>query len=81
MRLMGQGPQADGNFNLEVVLNRGDSGDVHHAGGVDAMAPGPDGHPNTDGFLQRIESDLDLVRVTGVIIGPPARLDSVLEST
>ena len=42
--------QADGNFQLEKGHNRGDSGDVHHAGGVDAMAPGPDGHPNTDGY-------------------------------
>ena len=42
--------QADGNFQLEKGQNRGDSGDVHHAVGVDAMAPGPDGHPNTDGY-------------------------------
>jgi len=42
--------QADGSFALEKGYNRGDAGDVHHAGGVDAMAPGPDGHPNTDGY-------------------------------
>lgn len=42
--------QADGNFQLEKGHNRGDAGDVHHAGAVDAMAPGPDGHPNTDGY-------------------------------
>ncbi len=42
--------QADGNFQLEKGVNRGDSGDVHHGGGVDAMAPGPDGHPNTDAY-------------------------------
>jgi len=42
--------QADGGFNLEMGYNRGDAGDLHHAAGVDAMAPGPDGHPNTDGY-------------------------------
>lgn len=42
--------QADGNFQLEKGHNRGDSGDVHHGASVDAMAPGPDGHPNTDGY-------------------------------
>ena len=42
--------QADGNFQLEKGHNRGNAGDVHHAAGVDAMAPGPDGHPNTDGY-------------------------------
>jgi len=42
--------QADGNFNLEKGNNRGDAGDVHHAAGVDAIAPGPYGYPNTDGY-------------------------------
>jgi M6 family metalloprotease-like protein len=42
--------QADGNFQLEQGLNRGDAGDVHHALGVDAIGPGPGGHPNTDGY-------------------------------
>jgi hypothetical protein len=42
--------QADGNFQLEKGLNRGDAGDLHRGGGVDAMAPGPELHPNTDGY-------------------------------
>lgn len=42
--------QADGNFQLEKGMNRGDAGDVHHGAGVDAIAPGPDGHPNTDAY-------------------------------
>lgn len=42
--------QADGDFDLERGLNRGDSGDLHHGAAVDAMAPGPDLHPNTDGY-------------------------------
>ena len=42
--------QADGDFWLEKGYNRGDSGDLHHAAGVDAIAPGPDVHPNTDGY-------------------------------
>ena len=51
--------QADGNFSLEAGNNNGDASDVHHAGGVDAMAPGPDGHPNTDGYQD------GRIRVTG----------------
>ena len=42
--------QADGNYDLERGNNRGDGGDVHHAGGVDAIGPGPGGHPNTDTY-------------------------------
>ncbi|MFT5141020.1 MAG: M6 family metalloprotease-like protein [Rhodothermales bacterium] len=42
--------QADGAYNLEHDNNRGDAGDVHHATGVDAMGPGPGGHPNTDTY-------------------------------
>jgi M6 family metalloprotease-like protein len=42
--------QADGNFQLEKGINRGDAGDLHHGAGVDAIAPGPDGHPNTDAY-------------------------------
>lgn len=42
--------QADGNYDLERGNNRGDAGDVHHAGGVDAIGPGPGGHPNTDTY-------------------------------
>ena len=41
--------QADGLYNLEKN-NRGDSGDMHRAGGVDAIAPGPGVYPNTDTY-------------------------------
>jgi M6 family metalloprotease-like protein len=42
--------QADGNYDLENGNDRGDSGDMHHATGVDAIGPGPGGHPNTDAY-------------------------------
>lgn len=42
--------QADGNFQMEKGQNRGDEGDIHHGDGIDAMAPGPDLHPNTDAY-------------------------------
>ena len=42
--------QADGNYDLERDNNRGDGGDVHHGDSVDAIAPGPGGHPNTDSY-------------------------------
>ncbi|MBT8063340.1 MAG: fibronectin type III domain-containing protein, partial [Gammaproteobacteria bacterium] len=42
--------QADGNYDLEQDNNRGDAGDVHHGAGVDAIGPGPGGHPNTDAY-------------------------------
>ncbi|NNE06783.1 MAG: M6 family metalloprotease domain-containing protein [Xanthomonadales bacterium] len=42
--------QADGLYELEQDINRGDAGDVHRAGGVDAIGPGPGGHPNTDAY-------------------------------
>jgi M6 family metalloprotease-like protein len=42
--------QADGDFDLERGFGRGDAYDLHHGGAIDAMAPGPDGHPNTDGY-------------------------------
>jgi len=42
--------QADGNYNLERGNNRGDSGDAHHAAGVDAIGPGPGNYPNTDTY-------------------------------
>jgi M6 family metalloprotease-like protein len=54
--------QADGDFYLEHGFNRGDAGDVHQAGGVGAMAPGPDVHPNTDGYQD------GRITVTGHII-------------
>jgi len=46
--------QADGNYNLEHNNNRGDSGDLFHAGGVNSI--GPDGtsagnaFPNTNAY-------------------------------
>lgn len=42
--------QADGLFDLETGRNRGSKYDLYRAEGVDAIAPGPDGHPNTDGY-------------------------------
>jgi len=43
--------QADGNYNLEKGNNRGDSGDVFHANGVDSLDPGEFGlFPNTDAY-------------------------------
>ena len=42
--------QADGNYNLEKNNNRGDSGDVYHAGSVSEIGPGPGNHPNTDAY-------------------------------
>lgn len=46
--------QADGNYNLEKGNNRGDSTDMHHAAGVDAIGPGPGNHPNTDTYKDGI---------------------------
>jgi len=40
--------QADGRYDLERGVNRGDGGDLYHAGGVSAL--GPDGWPNTDAY-------------------------------
>lgn len=43
--------QADGQYHLEKGLSGGgDAGDVHHGAGVDAIGPGPGGHPNTDTY-------------------------------
>jgi M6 family metalloprotease-like protein len=41
---------ADGNYDLEKGNNRGDGGDVHRGGAVDAITTGPGGHPNTDAY-------------------------------
>jgi len=40
--------QADGNYNLEKNNNRGDSGDVYHAGGVSIISDST--VPNTDAY-------------------------------
>ena len=54
--------QADGNYNLEKGNNRGDGGDMHHAAGVSAIAPGPAIHPNTDTYQS------GTITQTGIII-------------
>lgn len=54
--------QADGNYNLEKNNNRGDSGDMHHATGVDAIGPGPGYYPNTDTYKN------GTITQTGIII-------------
>lgn len=54
--------QADGNYQLEKGINRGDSGDMHHAAGVDAIGPGPANHPNTDTYKN------GSITQTGIII-------------
>ncbi|MDH3589574.1 MAG: M6 family metalloprotease domain-containing protein [Gammaproteobacteria bacterium] len=40
--------QADGNYQLEKDINRGDAGDVYHGGGVTEI--GPNTTPNTDAY-------------------------------
>lgn len=42
--------QADGDYDLEKGINRGDSGDAYRAGFVDAI--GPSTMPNTDAYQQ-----------------------------
>jgi M6 family metalloprotease-like protein len=42
--------QADGDYDLEREINRGDAGDTYHAAGIDAIGPGPGNHPNTDAY-------------------------------
>lgn len=42
--------QADGNYDLEKDVNRGDGGDVYQALSNNAIYPGPGGHPNTDTY-------------------------------
>lgn len=46
--------QADGDYDLERNNNRGDSGDVYHAGGISEIGPGPGNHPNTDTYQDGI---------------------------
>lgn len=54
--------QADGQYNLEKGNNRGDSNDLHHAAGVDAIGQGPGNHPNTDTYKN------GSINQTGIII-------------
>ncbi len=42
--------QADGNYDMEQNVNRGDAADVFHGQGNDAINVGPGGHPNTDAY-------------------------------
>ena len=49
--------QADGDYDLEQENNRGDSGDVYHAGGVDAITP--DTVPSTDAYQSGNVYDTD----------------------
>lgn len=54
--------QADGLFDLERGNDRGDSTDMHHGAGVDAIGPGPGNHPNTDTYKNGV------VTQTGITI-------------
>lgn len=57
--------QADGNYDLERGIDRGDGGDVFHANGVDsigpsdAISPGP--FPNTDSYQGGIIKRSDVI--------------------
>ena len=42
--------QADGKYDLERGLGRGDAGDVFAPGSGKSLGPGPDVHPNTDAY-------------------------------
>lgn len=42
--------QADGGYELEQGIDRGDADDLFHGQGNDAIAEGPGGHPNTDTY-------------------------------
>jgi len=54
--------QADGDYDLEKGSDRGDSTDMHHAAGVDAIGPGPGNHPNTDTYQN------GSINVTGITV-------------
>jgi len=54
--------QADGAYNLEKGNNRGDSSDMHHLAGMDAIGTGPGNHPNTDTYQN------GTINVTGITI-------------
>ena len=59
--------QADGDFDLEQDINRGDSGDVYHGNGVDRI--GPDTLPNTNayqgGVITNNNNEISNISVSG----------------
>ena len=63
--------QADGAYNLERDNNRGDSGDMHHGDGVDAIGPGPGNHPNTDTYKNGVVTQTGIT-ISGISASGPS---------